>query len=87
VVLLQLGPGKYFGEGAFFHSGKANASVRASESNPVEVLAISYDQLNELLAQSEVTREALHQAADFHQKENIQFRSRQPKTGSSTGEA
>jgi CRP-like cAMP-binding protein len=87
VTILQLGPGKYFGEGAFFHSGKANASVRASESTPVEVLAISYDQLNELLSQSEVTREALHQAADFHQQENIQFRSRQEQAGSSTREA
>jgi ABC-type lipoprotein export system ATPase subunit len=77
VVILQLGPGKYFGEGAFFHSGKANASVRASESNPVEVLAISYDQLNELLAQSEVAREALHQAADRHEQENIQWRTRE----------
>jgi ABC-type lipoprotein export system ATPase subunit len=87
VVILQLGPGKYFGEGAFFHSGKANASVRASESSPVEVLALSYDQLNELLSQSEVTREALHQAADFHEQENIQFRSRQKHAGSSTAEA
>ncbi len=87
VVILQLGPGKYFGEGAFFHSGKANASVRASESNPVEVLALSYKQLNEMLSQSEVTREALHQAADFHQQENIQFRSLQEQSGSSAGEA
>jgi putative ABC transport system ATP-binding protein len=87
VVILQLGPGKYFGEGAFFHRGKANASVRASESNPVEVLAIGYDQLNELLSQSEVTREALHQAADFHEQENIQFRSREKQAGSSTRQA
>jgi CRP-like cAMP-binding protein len=77
VVILQLGPGKYFGEGAFFHSGKANASVRASESNPVEVLAIGYEQLNELLTQSDVTREALHQAADRHEQENIQWRTRE----------
>lgn len=74
VVMLQLGPGKYFGEIAFFHQSKANASVRAAESGPVEVLAIRYDQLNELLSESEVTREALSQAADKHQRENIKWR-------------
>jgi ABC-type lipoprotein export system ATPase subunit len=75
VVLLQLGPGKYFGEIAFFHNTKSNASVRAAESGPVEVLAIKYDQLNELLSQSEVTREALHQSAHKHQTENAARRS------------
>jgi ABC-type lipoprotein export system ATPase subunit len=87
VVMLQLGPGKYFGEGAFFHSGKANASVRASEGSSVEVLALRYDELNNLLSQSEVTREALQQAADFHEQENIQFRSRRELAGSSTRQA
>jgi ABC-type lipoprotein export system ATPase subunit len=77
VVILQLGPGKYFGEIAFFHQTKSNASVRASESSTVEVLAIRYDQLNELLGESEVTREALHQAADRHEQENIEFREEQ----------
>jgi ABC-type lipoprotein export system ATPase subunit len=77
VVILQLGPGKYFGEIAFFHQSKANASIRASESGPVEVLAIRYDQLSELLNESEITREALHHAADKHQRENIEFREEQ----------
>jgi ABC-type lipoprotein export system ATPase subunit len=71
VVILQLGPGKYFGEIAFFHKTRSNASVRATETGPVEVLAIKYDQLNELLSQSDVTREALHQSAHKHQAENI----------------
>lgn len=70
VVVLQLGPGKVFGEMGFFHERKRRASVRASESSPVEVLALSYDQLDELLSQSEVTREALHQMADKHEEEN-----------------
>lgn len=77
VVILQLGPGRYFGEIAFFHNTKSNASVRAAESGPAEVLAIHYDQLNEILNQSEVTRETLHQAADRHEQENIQWRTRQ----------
>jgi CRP-like cAMP-binding protein len=74
VITLQLGPGKIFGEMAFFHERKRRASVRASESGPVEVLVLKYDQLDELLSQSEVTREALHQMADKHEAENIALR-------------
>ena len=74
VVALQLGPGKYFGEMAFFHEHRNWASVRAAESGPVEVLAISYDQLNELLSQSEITRDVLQLAAEQHEQENIERR-------------
>jgi ABC-type multidrug transport system ATPase subunit len=74
VIALELGPGKYFGEMEFFHERRLRASIRASERGPVEVLAISYDKLNELLGQSEVTREALHRAADQHEQENVQRR-------------
>lgn len=74
VIAVQLGPGKVFGEMEFFHEKKHRASIRASEHGTVEVLAISYDQLNELLGQSEVTREALHQMADQHEEENVQKR-------------
>lgn len=71
VIALELGPGKYFGEMEFFHERRSRASIRACESCQVEVLALSYDQLNELLSQSEVTREALHQAAEQHEQENV----------------
>ncbi len=74
VVAVQLGPGKYFGEMEFFHEKKHRASIRASEHGPVEVIAISYDKLNELLTQSDVTREALHQSADRHEAENVKAR-------------
>lgn len=74
VVALQLGPGKVFGEMEFFHEKKHRASIRASESGAVEVLAIGYEKLAELLDQSEVTREALHQMADKHQGENLSWR-------------
>ena len=74
VIAVQLGPGKVFGEMEFFHEKKHRASIRASEHGSVEVLAISYDQLNELLGQSEVTREALHQMADQHEQENVAHR-------------
>jgi ABC-type lipoprotein export system ATPase subunit len=74
VVILQLSPGKYFGEIAFFHGQKSRASVRASESGPVEVLAMHYETLNAMLKESEPTREALHQAADRHEQENLEKR-------------
>ncbi|NJC97704.1 MAG: ATP-binding cassette domain-containing protein [Anaerolineae bacterium] len=74
VIALQLGPGKVFGEMAFFHGHKRRASVRASESGPVEVLVLGYDKLSELLNQSEVTREALHQMAEQNEAENIRLR-------------
>lgn len=74
VILLQLGPGKYFGEIAFFHGEKSRASVRAAENNPVEVLTMDYETLSALLKESEPTREALHQAADKHEQENIEKR-------------
>ncbi len=78
VIALQLGPGKVFGEMAFFHERRRWASVRASESGPVEVLALTYGQLDELLAQSEVTREALRRMADKHKAENIARRGETP---------
>ncbi len=63
VIALQLGPGMVFGEMGFFHDRRRKASVRASERGPVEVLSIGYDDLDQLLSQSESTREALHQMA------------------------
>ncbi len=74
VVALELGPGKYFGEMEFFHEHRSRASIRACESCPVEVLALNYDQLNELLSTSEVTRDVLHKAADAHEQENVRSR-------------
>ncbi len=74
VIALQLGPGKFFGEMAFFHERRRYASVRASESGPVEVLSIGYDQLDQLLSQSDPTREALHQMADKHEVDNRTMR-------------
>ena len=74
VIALQLGPGKYFGEMEFFHDRRSRASIRASESCPVEVLALGYDTLSSLLNESESTREALQHAADQHEKENMEWR-------------
>jgi len=74
VIAVQLGPGKYFGEMEFFHQHRNLASVRAYEHGQVEVLAMDYATLNELLSQSEPTREVLHQGADLHEQENVQRR-------------
>jgi len=74
VIAVQLGPGKYFGEMEFFHDRRSRASVRASEAGPVEALSIRYDQFEELLNQSEATREMMHQYADRHEEENIRRR-------------
>jgi len=74
VVALQLGPGKILGEMGFFHERKRRASVRAGEYSPVEVLCLSYEQLDELLSQSKATREALHQMANKHEEENLRRR-------------
>ncbi len=74
VIALELGPGKYFGEMEFFHEHKNRASIRACETCPVEVLAMDYAQLSELLRVSEPTREALHQSADLHEQENDERR-------------
>jgi ABC-type lipoprotein export system ATPase subunit len=71
VTVVQLGAGKYFGEMEFFHEKRHRASIRASERGPVEVLCLGYDELNELLNQSEATRTALHQSADKHEAENV----------------
>ena len=71
VIALQLDSGKYFGEIEFFHEKKHAASIRASERGPVEVLCLNYEQLNDILGQSPVTREALQRSANEHEAENV----------------
>jgi ABC-type lipoprotein export system ATPase subunit len=79
VVVVQLGPGKYFGEMEFFHERRSRASIRACPTCPVEVLALDYDTLSLLLNESEPTREALHLAADRHENENVGARAGKKK--------
>lgn len=74
VIAMQLGPGKFFGEMAFFRDRRRQASVRAGENGSVEVLAISYDQLDELLSQSDSTRDWLRQIADRNQQRSAALR-------------
>jgi len=74
VAVLELGPGKYFGEMEFFHERRNRASIRASRGGPVEVLTMDYETLAALLGESETTREALRQAAARHEQENVEWR-------------
>jgi len=74
VSVLELGPGKYFGEMEFFHERRNRASIRAGRGGPVEVLTMDYGTLGGLLGESETTREALSQAADRHEQENVAWR-------------
>jgi ABC-type lipoprotein export system ATPase subunit len=74
VIATQLGPGKFFGEMAFFHDRKRQASVRASELGSVEVLTLSYEQLDELLRQSEATRDLLQQIAESNAQRTASLR-------------
>ena len=74
VVALQLGPGKIFGEMGFFHDRKRQASVRASERGPVEVLVVGYEDLDSLLSESEATREALHQMIKQRRADGLALR-------------
>lgn len=74
VVVAQLGPGKYFGEIEYLQNQENRASIRASEIGPVEVVALDYDELHDLLNESESTREALQAAAQKHEEENKQHR-------------
>jgi hypothetical protein len=58
----------------FFHDRRSRASIRACKTCAVEVLALDYETLNSLLGESESTREALRQAADRHETENVAHR-------------
>jgi len=74
VIAAQILPGQYFGEIQLLHGVKRSASARASEHTAVEVLAIDFDTLNELLGGSQATRDAILQVADERKQQNIALR-------------
>jgi ABC-type lipoprotein export system ATPase subunit len=79
VVAAQMGPGQYFGEMEFIHGQKRSASIRASEhGGPVEVLALNFDALKELLEQSDATRDEIQRIADERKKQNLELRGAVP---------
>jgi ABC-type multidrug transport system ATPase subunit len=74
LIASELGPGKFFGEMGFFHDRKRQASVRAYESGPVEVLELTYDELDELMNQSEATRDLLRHIAERNEQHSASLR-------------
>jgi cAMP-dependent protein kinase regulator len=70
VVVGQLKPGQYFGEMQLLHGKRRAASVRASEMTPVEVYKLDYQTMNELLNESDATREVLERVADERRAQN-----------------
>jgi len=74
VIAAQLAPGQYFGEMQLLHGEKRSASARASEHTAVDVLAIDFNTLKELLGESQATQEAFAQVADQRKKQNIELR-------------
>jgi ABC-type lipoprotein export system ATPase subunit len=70
VVVAQLLPGQYFGEIQFLHGDKRSASARASEHASVEVFRLDYDTMNDLLSDSEMTREMLSRVAAERKNRN-----------------
>ena len=74
VIAAQILPGQYFGEIQLLHGVKRSASARASEHTAVEVLAIDFDTLNELLGGSQATRDAILQVADERKQQNVALR-------------
>ena len=70
VVVAQLTEGQYFGEMQLLHGHGRSASVRASEHTPVEVLALDYETLGNLLEESEATRQAILEKANERQQQN-----------------
>jgi len=71
VVVTQFGPGQYFGEIEILHGGARMASIRASELEPVELLALDRPTFSALLNDSEPTREALDRTAERRLAENF----------------
>ena len=75
VVAAQMGPGQYFGEMEFMHGQRRSASVRASErGSQVEVVALSFETLRDLLDKSEATRDEIQRIADERKKQNLELR-------------
>ncbi|HEY3312036.1 MAG TPA: ATP-binding cassette domain-containing protein [Anaerolineales bacterium] len=74
VLVAQLGAGQYFGEMELLHGSCRSACVRASEFTPVEVFKLDAQAMNEILEESDATREALQRVADERRQQNQALR-------------
>ncbi len=76
-LLARLGPGDYFGEIELVRGGKSIANVRAAAESPVELLALSRPDFNQMLDESPLTQEAISSV--------VQERLREHKTADRRG--
>jgi ABC-type lipoprotein export system ATPase subunit len=78
-VITSLGTNDFFGEISLLKGGKAIASVRASEEGPVELLTLSQEDFNWLMAESPLTEEAICRIVQQRLEENQQHNRNQRK--------
>jgi ABC-type lipoprotein export system ATPase subunit len=63
IFVQGLGPEQFFGEAAFFESGKRTATIRASRETPLEVFRLDGESFRTMLKESAETHEALAEIA------------------------
>ena len=82
-IVATLGEGNFFGEVELLRGGKSIAAVRAGSETPVEVLAVSRQDFDWVLAQSRLTEEAISKIVQERLKENraADRRRRVPRLG------
>jgi putative ABC transport system ATP-binding protein len=69
-LLARLGPGDFFGEIELVRGGKSIANVRAAAEGPVELLALSRADFNQMLDESPLTQEAISSVVQERLKEH-----------------
>ena len=70
VVLARMKHGDFFGEIELVRGGKSIANVRAAEEGPVELLALSRSDFNQMLDESPLTQEAISKVVQERLKEH-----------------
>jgi ABC-type lipoprotein export system ATPase subunit len=70
VILARLGAGDFFGEIELMRGGKSIANVRAAVEGPVELLALSRADFNQMLGESPLTQEAISNVVQERLKEH-----------------
>jgi CRP-like cAMP-binding protein len=70
VVVMRPGPGEYFGEVELLRSGINIATVRAITDAPVELVSLDRQEFCDLMAESEVTRDAMEMIVKSAKREH-----------------
>ena len=69
-ILARLGAGDFFGEIELIRGGKSIANVRAAVEGPVELMALSRADFNQMLDESPLTQEAISRVVQERLKEH-----------------